>query len=105
MLAGDFTGCAGTGLRAATGVVDGNHLDTTKFSPAAVKLLGKLNQVCPGPCGGTTFGIATAINEWQLIGRMGTPEEIAEVIAFLLSPAASFFYGSAIIVDGGRSVL
>jgi len=41
----------------------------------------------------------------QLIGRMGTPEEIADAIAFLVSPQASFFYGSAIIIDGGRSVM
>lgn len=35
------------------------------------------------------------------IGRLGEPEEIAEVIAFLCSPAASYFTGQAVTVDGG----
>jgi NAD(P)-dependent dehydrogenase (short-subunit alcohol dehydrogenase family) len=36
----------------------------------------------------------------QPIGRMGTPDEIAELIAFLASPAASFITGEAIAADG-----
>jgi len=35
------------------------------------------------------------------LGRMGTPEEFAAVIAFLASPAASFVTGVTIPVDGG----
>lgn len=35
------------------------------------------------------------------IGRIGTPREIAEVVAFLASPAASFVTGSMVIADGG----
>ncbi|WP_229071933.1 SDR family NAD(P)-dependent oxidoreductase [Actinoplanes sp. DH11] len=39
----------------------------------------------------------------QPLGRMGRPAEAAEVVAFLLSPAASFLNGAIIPLDGGRS--
>lgn len=37
------------------------------------------------------------------LGRMGTPEEIAEVTEFLLSPRASYVNGAVWVVDGGAS--
>jgi len=39
------------------------------------------------------------------LGRIGKPEEIASVVAFLASDAASFMTGSIVAVDGGRTVL
>jgi 3-oxoacyl-[acyl-carrier protein] reductase len=35
-------------------------------------------------------------------GRLGTPEEIAAVVAFLCTPAAAFVNGAMIPVDGGQ---
>jgi 3-oxoacyl-[acyl-carrier protein] reductase len=35
-------------------------------------------------------------------GRLADPSELAEVIAFLCSPAASYVRGQSIAVDGGR---
>jgi NAD(P)-dependent dehydrogenase (short-subunit alcohol dehydrogenase family) len=36
------------------------------------------------------------------LGRVGTPEEIAGVIAFLVSPASGWITGETIAIDGGR---
>ncbi len=36
-------------------------------------------------------------------GRMGTPAEVAETVAFLVSPAAAYTTGSVLVVDGGSS--
>lgn len=41
----------------------------------------------------------------QPIGRMGTPSEVASLIAFLCSPQASFITGSAYDIDGGFTLL
>jgi len=37
-------------------------------------------------------------------GRFGEPEEVARLVCFLLSPGAAYMTGSAITIDGGRSV-
>ena len=45
------------------------------------------------------------LSEYQPIGRMGKPEEIASLAAFLCSDEASFITGSAYDIDGGTMLL
>lgn len=39
------------------------------------------------------------------LGRLGTSEEIAHVVCFLLSPTASFMTGAYVLIDGGYTVV
>jgi NAD(P)-dependent dehydrogenase (short-subunit alcohol dehydrogenase family) len=37
--------------------------------------------------------------------RAAQPEEIAEAVAFLVSPGAAYFTGATIAIDGGRTAI
>ena len=45
--------------------------------------------------------VKMASKEKVLLKRFGSPEEVAEVVAFLVSDAAGYIIGQSIVVDGG----
>ncbi len=49
--------------------------------------------------------IASAIAELHPIRRVGAPEDVATLTAFLLSPESAWITGQVLSVDGGRSTL
>jgi 3-oxoacyl-[acyl-carrier protein] reductase len=74
----------------------------------------RVNSVAPGsirfPGGGwdrrvqaDPDGMATFVKQNIPSGRFGTPEEVANAVVFLCSPAASWVTGVALNVDGGQS--
>jgi len=66
----------------------------------------RVNAVLPGPVD-TPMHDARTIERLQgatLLGRIGTPADIAEVVAFLASPAAGFMTGAELVADGGQSL-
>jgi NAD(P)-dependent dehydrogenase (short-subunit alcohol dehydrogenase family) len=75
-----------------------------EYSPSGVRV----NAISPGPVytptpSGPEF--IHALGEMTAMDRASQPEEIAEVIAFLASPRASYMTGATVAADGGRTAI
>jgi NAD(P)-dependent dehydrogenase (short-subunit alcohol dehydrogenase family) len=75
----------------------------------------RVNAVCPGWVSGgfTQQAMENSDNPEELLerarrlhplGRMATPEDVSNAVAWLMSPLASFITGTALFVDGGFMV-
>ena len=76
----------------------------------------RANAVCPGTVATEWIGkiLATAedpaakrlsMEQRQLDGQMGSPQEVAAAIFFLASPDGRFANGSAMVIDGGWTAM
>jgi NAD(P)-dependent dehydrogenase (short-subunit alcohol dehydrogenase family) len=96
-----FAGSAGY-VAAKHGVVGLTQTAALEYSARGVRV----NVVGPGfietPLLGTMGAAARAgLVSLHPIGRLGRPEEVAELVLWLSSPASSFVTGAYVPIDGG----
>src|SRR5437773_798225 len=108
--AGDGEGMRGGPAYSAS---KGGVVQLTRTAALEYAKLGiRINAVCPGFVSTPMTEDHTSANPdleaWmkkvQPMGRLGTPEEVAEAVVWLCSDAASFVTGHPLVLDGGLVV-
>ena len=102
-LAGDYTLGAYNAVKA--GVVNITRVTGIEYARKGIRC----NAVCPGPIGTPPLlaldksrpQTLARIREAIPMGRLGEPQEIANVVLFLASDEASFVTGAFFVADGG----
>jgi meso-butanediol dehydrogenase/(S,S)-butanediol dehydrogenase/diacetyl reductase len=91
---------------AKAGVINLTRVVAIEYARSGIRA----NCVCPGAIHTPLLepalelpGFADKFNEAIPMGRLGKPEEIANVVLFLASDLASFVTGSAFVADGGQT--
>jgi NAD(P)-dependent dehydrogenase (short-subunit alcohol dehydrogenase family) len=99
---------------APLGLAKGAIEAATRFLAVSLAPRGiTVNAVAPGPTGTEAFdamasdpaALRERVGEITPMGRMGTPEDAARLIAFLCSDEAGWITGQLIFSDGGYSLV
>ena len=94
------------------GHFDLSYLDSDTNGQAAALEFGaagiRINCVSPGLIDreGLARDWPDGVSRWQdraPLGRLGTAQDVADAVLFLLSPAARWISGTNLVVDGGMS--
>ncbi len=102
-IAGDYMQCAYNVAKA--GVVNLSRVIAIEYARKGIRC----NAICPGPIrtpgllgvSGNAAKWLPQVSEGIPMGRLGEPQEVANVALFLASDEASFVTGTTIVVDGG----
>lgn len=94
--------CAKAGVEAMTRTL------AAEWAPLGIRV----NAISPGPFESAGAAerlwplpeIEQAVRDQIPLGRFGRPEEVAELVCYLASPAAEWITGTILLVDGGWSL-
>jgi hypothetical protein len=62
-----------------------------------------VNCISPGWIDVTGKSLSKKAHEQHPVGRVGKPQDVAELAAYLLSTAAGFVTGANFVIDGGMT--
>jgi meso-butanediol dehydrogenase/(S,S)-butanediol dehydrogenase/diacetyl reductase len=103
-----ISGLRASTLRVAYGTSKAALIHLTKQQAVELGDVGiRVNAIAPGPVDTAmaklvhSAAIRADYHDAIPLARYGTPEELAETIGFLCSPAASYVNGQVLAVDGG----
>jgi 3-oxoacyl-[acyl-carrier protein] reductase len=102
---GSITGLAGSPGQAPYGVAKAGVASLARSVAAEYAAEGiSMNVVAPGPVATPVAAAAGAgAAPWIPAGRPATSEEVADAVAFLVSPRAAYVNGQTVVLDGGAT--